>query len=135
MKKVVSSFLLVALVSGPFLSFAQNAPPGSDLRQLVEAMQRVAKPNAGQKLSPLPPAANPKQVRLVSFSTLPEQPLPLLIANRRVPFDSLNKYTLQDVQSVTLDNDQLHTALYGSSGSWGIIQIKLKERKATITTK
>ena len=108
---------------------AQTAPLTSDLRQLAEAIQAVAKPSAGHKLPPVPPAANPKQVRLISYSTLPEWPLPVLLDNRTVPFDSLNYYRLSQVASVALNLDSRFAAIYGASGSWGVIDVKLKKSK------
>ncbi len=55
--------------------------------------------------------------------------MPLFINDRHVPFDSLNKYTLEDVELLTLNKDDSYTALYGSKGSWGVIQVKLKSRQ------
>ena len=119
-------FVLFLVIACPHAAATQTAPATSDLHQLAEAMQAVAKPSAGHKL---PPAANPKQVRLVSFSTLPEWPLPVLLDNRPIPFDSLNNYHLNQVASVTLNRDARFTAIYGSSGSWGVIEVKLKTSK------
>jgi hypothetical protein len=91
-------------------------------------MQAVAKPSAGHKLPPLPPAADPKQIRLVSFSTLPEWSLPVLLDNRPVPFDSLNYYHLSQVASVSLNLDTRFAAIYGARGSWGVLDVKLKNQ-------
>ena len=123
------NLLILFLVSSfPLGAIAQTAPATSDLRQLAEAIQAVAKPSAGHKLPPLPPAADPKQIRLVSFSMLPEWPLPVLLDNRRIPFDSLNYYRLSQVASVALNLDSWFTAIYGASGSWGVIDVKLKKQ-------
>jgi hypothetical protein len=90
-------------------------------------MQQVAKPSAGKKIPPLPPPIDSKQVRLISFSTSSERPLPLLLDNRSVPIDSLSRYTLSQVMSVNLNLDPQRTALFGASGSWGVIEVKLKK--------
>ncbi|MGI4759221.1 MAG: hypothetical protein ACRYF0_00845 [Janthinobacterium lividum] len=125
MRNLLILFLVSCL---PFGASAQTAPATSDLRQLAEAIQAVAKPSAGHKLPPLPPAADPKQIRMVSFSTLPEWPLPVLLDNRPIPFDSLNNYCLNQVSSVALNRDTRFTAIYGASGSWGVLDVKLKKQ-------
>jgi hypothetical protein len=125
----MQNLLVLLLVSSlPLGAIAQTAPATSDLRQLAEAIQAVAKPSAGHKLPPLPAVTDPKQIRLVSFSTLPEWPLPVLLDNRPIPFDSLNNYRLNQVASVALNRDIRFTAIYGASGSWGVIDVKLKKQ-------
>ena len=126
MRNLFSLFLVLSL---PVRVMAQTTPPTSDLRQLAEAIQAVAKPSAGHKLPPVPPAADPKQIRLISFSTLPEWPLPVLLDNRRVPFDSLNHYHLSQVASVALNLDSRFTTIYGASASWGVVDVKLKKKQ------
>jgi hypothetical protein len=121
-------FFLLLVLGLPSGAIAQTASTTSDLRQLAEAMQAVAKPSAGHKLPPLPPAADPKQIRLVSFSTLPEWSLPVLLDNRPVPFDSLNYYHLSQVASVSLNLDTRFAAIYGARGSWGVLDVKLKNQ-------
>jgi hypothetical protein len=121
------SLLLVLGLSAR--AVAQTTPPISDLRQLADAIQAVAKPSVGHKPPTLPPATDPKQIRLVSFSSLPERPLPVLLDNRPVSFDSLNYYRLSQVASVALNLDSRLTALYGGSASWGVIDIKLRKQQ------
>jgi hypothetical protein len=100
----------------PFAAKSQDAPPTSDLRQLVEAMQKVAKPSVGQ---PLPP---------MSRSAVGNVPMPLRLNGSYVTLDSLNRYTLRQTESVRLNlNEPMNTALYGIIGSWGVIEITLKK--------
>jgi hypothetical protein len=123
-----NAFGIPLLLLFPVAAVAQTAPAASDLRVLVEAMQQVTKPSAGKKIPPLSPSTDSKKVRLISFSTLSERPLPLLLDNRSVPIDSLNRYTLSQVLSVNLNLDPQRTALFGASGSWGVIEVKLKKK-------
>jgi hypothetical protein len=108
-------FVLFLVLSLPRLAAAQTAPAASDLRQLVEAMQKVAKPSIGQ---PLP---------LKSTSALASFPLPLVFNGSPAPLDSLNRHTLAQVASVTLSKNAANNAIYGASGSWGVIEVKLKK--------
>jgi hypothetical protein len=112
MKKTLTMLLVLGL---PCAAKAQTTPPASDLRQLVEAMQKAVKPSVGQ---PLPPR---------STSALASFPLPLLFNGSPAPLDSLNRHTLAQVASVALTKNEANTAIYGASGAWGVIEVKLKK--------
>ncbi|GAB3637766.1 hypothetical protein GCM10027422_33560 [Hymenobacter arcticus] len=115
--ELMKKILLISLTLGlPYAVKAQTTPPAGDLRQLVETMQKVVKPSISQ---PLPPR---------STSALASFPLPLVFNGSPAPLDSLNRYTLSQVASVTLNKSEANTAIYGLSGSWGIIEVTLKKR-------
>ena len=130
MKRVFGMMLGAAGIMTSSVAVAQTPQPTSDLRQLVEAMQTVVAPCEYEPAI----CAMPMQVRGVSGrdSTLhrPMQKkpsfLPLMLNGRLLHPDSLNLYTLQDVSSVTLNQDKTFLALYGARAAQGIIEIKLK---------
>lgn len=133
MKDVFGMLLIaVGIIASP-AAVAQTTQPTSDLRQLVEAMQKVAKPTAGQERPLVYPTNG--ETRMVTINTLPERPMLLFINDRHVPFDSLNIYTLDDAELITLNKDDSYTSLFGSSGSWGVIQVKLKPKKQQASPK
>ena len=137
-------FLLFLPATGlPTRTLAQQAPAATDLRRLADAMQEAAKPGVTQeqqqlaaiRASPPPAPATSGPVRLVSISTLPSMPLPVLLNNRRVPFDSLNRYTMAQVETVMLDTNPHYNALFGGVGSWGVIKVQLKPAAGATTKK
>ena len=121
MKNVFGILLVAAGIMASPAAVGQISQPTSDLRQLVQAMQKVIKPTVGQKTALL--------IRDGSVHNAQSYPIPLFLNGHVATLDSLDKYSLVDLDELRVDKTEKATALYGTLGSWGVIYVTIKKKK------
>ncbi|WP_460576744.1 hypothetical protein [Hymenobacter coalescens] len=98
---------------------ARTAP--TSLRQLVEEMQQRLKPTVGQK--------PPVHIAGAAAYNMAGHSMPLFLNGHFATLDSLNSYTVEDLEELRVDRSEKSTALLVTYGSWGTIYVRLKNKK------
>ena len=104
---------------------AQN---NSDLYLYVDSLIKYDlkfKPNAVTHFDTVIKKTNTSSINVIRcFVSIPPPSFPLIVVNNIViEMDKLNKATLRDTKSIAVVKEPRATALYGSSGMYGVIYI------------
>lgn len=106
-----TSILVLFLLNGQLATMAQQSDLSkvvSNLRETLFELQVQRKPDPGKRTY-----------------------FPVFLDGKPANYDTLNQYTLDDVIKLTLNRDRNMTVLFGTSGLYGIIEIRTKQTRST----